>query len=86
MFCMPEYYRENIIAEHRFYVDQAIKRLLSQFAQDKIKEEANQAADAYLTRMSAYYNPDTHDPADFLERAADKRDVNRPGFDEGSNS
>jgi len=60
--------RQNWIAEHRFYVEQARKRLLSQFA--NIGEEADRAADEHIERQS--FNPDVDDPSDFHERAYEK--------------
>lgn len=69
-FQMWEPFRQNLMAEHCFYVEQAQKRLLSQF--DNIETEADKAAEEYLDKMSAYFNPDIHDPSDFYESANDK--------------
>lgn len=63
-------YRQHLIAEHRFYVEQARKRLLAQF--DNIHEEAEQAEKEFLDSMSQYFDPERHDPADFYEAAHDK--------------
>jgi hypothetical protein len=63
-------YRQHLIAEHRFYVEQAHKRLLSQF--DNIHDEAEQAEKEFLDSMSQHFDPDRHDPADFYEAAHDK--------------
>ena len=69
-FQMWEPFRQNMMAEHRFYVEQARKRLLSQF--DNLEGEADKAADEYLERGSVNFNPDAHDPSDFYEAAYDK--------------
>jgi len=67
---MWEPYRQSLMAEHRFYVEQARKRLLSQF--DNISEEADKAADEHLNSISEFFDPDTHDQGDFYESANDK--------------
>ena len=66
---MWDSHRQMLLAEHRFYVEQARKRLLSQF--DNISAEADQAADEYLASASSRFNPDTHDPSDAYETAHD---------------
>ena len=67
---MCEPFRQKLMAEHRFYVEQARKRLLSQF--DNIEGEADKAAEEYLDGMSRQFNPDIHDPSDFYEAANDE--------------
>lgn len=67
---MWEPFRQNLMVEHRFYVEQARKRLLSQFA--NIEAEAEKAAEEHLERMSLHFNPDVHDPSDFYDSANDK--------------
>lgn len=69
-FQMWEPFRQNLMAEHCFYVEQAQKRLLSQF--DNMEAEADKAAEEHLDKMSAQFNPDVHDPSDFYESAHDK--------------
>jgi hypothetical protein len=69
-FQMWEPFRQNLMAEHRFYVEQARKRLLSQF--ENIGAEADKAAEEHLEKMSMHFNPDVHDPSDFYESANDK--------------
>lgn len=69
-FQMWEPYRQDLMAEHRFYVEQARKRLLSQF--DNIDAEAKQAAEDYLHHMSVHFDPDKNDPLSFYEAAHDK--------------
>lgn len=63
-------YRQHLIAEHRFYVEQARKRLLAQF--DNIHEEADKAEKDFLDSMSQHFDPQRHDPADLYEAAHDK--------------
>ena len=67
---MWEPFRQKLMAEHRFYVEQARKRLLSQF--DKIEAEADKATEEYLEKMSFHFNPDQDDPSAFFEAAGDK--------------
>lgn len=69
-FQMWEPMRQDWMAEHRFYVEQARRRLLSQF--DNMEEEANKAAEEHLETISRDFNPDVHDEADFYEFANDK--------------
>lgn len=68
-FIMWEPFRESLIAGHKFYVEQAFGRLLSQF--NNIESEANKAAEDWLDQRGAYYDPDRHDPSDFYEAAND---------------
>lgn len=63
-------YRQHLIAEHCFYVEQAQKRLLSQF--DNIHDEAEQAEREFLDGISLHFDPERHDPADFYEAAHDR--------------
>ena len=60
-------FRQSLIDRHLFYVEQARKRLLSQF--DDIGAEANRAADEWLERSSHQFDPNRHDPASFYEAA-----------------
>lgn len=70
MFQMWQPFREMLIAQHKFYVDQAHKRLLSQF--EDMEAEADKAAEDWLERNSARFDPDRDDPASFYERAQDE--------------
>lgn len=67
LFQMSSWHRKSLIDGHHFYVDQARKRLLSQF--DNIEAEADKASDDWLERSSDRFDPDRHDPADFFEAA-----------------
>ncbi|TWD77481.1 hypothetical protein FB547_10915 [Variovorax beijingensis] len=69
-FQMWEPTRQTWMAEHRFYFEQARKRLLTQF--DNIEAEANKAAEEYLKQTSRFFNPDSDDVGDFYESANDK--------------
>jgi hypothetical protein len=68
-FQMWEPYRQSLMAEHRFYIEQAQERLLSQFG--NIEAEADKAAQAHLEHTAQYFDPDKHDPADCYETAND---------------
>ncbi len=67
LFQMWGPFRESLIEEHRFYVSQAKKRLLSQF--DNIEAEADKAADEWEKDHAHLFDPERHDPGDFGERA-----------------
>jgi hypothetical protein len=67
LFQMSEWTRRPLIQSHKFYVEQARKRLLAQF--ENIEEEAAQASEDWLTRSNDRFDPDNHDPADFYEAA-----------------
>jgi hypothetical protein len=62
-------FRESLIRAHLFYVEQARKRLLSQFGD--IEAEADKAADEWLEQNSHRFDPDRHDPGEFDEAAYD---------------
>jgi hypothetical protein len=61
--------RELRISEHRFYVEEAKSRLLSQFA--NIEAEADQAEKEHWKRSGEFFNPEWHDPGDLAEAARD---------------
>lgn len=67
---MWEPYRQQLIANQNFYVEQGRKRLLSQF-QD-VSDEADKFADEWLSRSNQWFDPDRHDPDDFQEQAYEK--------------
>lgn len=69
LFQMWGPFRESLITGHLFYVEQARKRLLSQFGD--IDGEAKKAAEAWLENAKDRFNPESHDPADFYEAAND---------------
>ena len=67
LFQMWGPFRKSLIDGHLFYVEQAHKRLLSQF--DDIEAEADRAAEEWLERSSDQFDPDRQDPGEFYERA-----------------
>ena len=69
LFQMWGPFRESLIAGHLFYVEQARKRLLSQF--EDIETEADKAAEDWLEKSSSRFDPDRHDLSDFYEAAND---------------
>lgn len=69
LFQMWGPFRQSLIDGHAFYVEQAQKRLLSQF--EDISAEADKAADDWLEKSSGWFDPDRHDPSDFYEAAND---------------
>jgi hypothetical protein len=67
LFQMWEPFRQSLMRGHLFYVEQARKRLLSQF--DDIEAEADRAAEDWLVHSGRQFDPDRHDPGDFYEAA-----------------
>ncbi|MFC3110870.1 hypothetical protein ACFQAT_28455 [Undibacterium arcticum] len=70
LFQMWEPFRQLLIEGHQFYVDQARRRLLSQF--DDIESEADKAAADWLERNSHRFDPDRYDPGAFCEAAQEE--------------
>lgn len=69
LFYMWDRYRRSLVEGHRFYVEQARKRLLGQF--DDIEAEANKAAEEWLNRQGECFDPDRHDPDALYEASWD---------------
>lgn len=69
LFQMWGPFRQSLIKSHLFYVEQARKRLLSQF--DDIEADADRAAEDWLEQSGQNFNPDRHDPGEFYEAAND---------------
>lgn len=69
LFQMWGPFRQSLIKGHSFYVEQARRRLLSQF--DDIEAEADRASDEWLEQSGRHFDPDRHDPGDFYEAAND---------------
>jgi hypothetical protein len=61
-FKMWEPFRQSLIKGHLFYVEQAQKRLLSQFAD--MEADADRAAEEWLEQSGKFFDPDRHDPGD----------------------
>lgn len=62
-------FRQSLVKGHLFYVEQARKRLLSQF--NDIEADADRAAEEWLEQSGRHFDPDRHDPGDFYETAHD---------------
>lgn len=62
--------RELFIEKHEFYVDQAKKRLLSQFG--NIDSEAQEFGKKCFFEAGRWFDPDRHDPSDFVDQAIDE--------------
>ncbi|MBG58804.1 MAG: hypothetical protein CMK46_11050 [Porticoccus sp.] len=69
LFQMWEPFRQSLIAGHLFYVEQARKRLMSQFT--NLESEADKAAEQWLRDNGHRFNPDLHSSGDFEETALD---------------
>ncbi|STQ90034.1 hypothetical protein [Iodobacter fluviatilis] len=67
LFQMYGPFRQSLIDEHLFYIEQAQKRLLSQFTD--IEKEADSAAEEWLNQHKHYFDPDRDDPGSFYETA-----------------
>ncbi len=70
LLSMYDEVRASMIRHHNFYIEQAKKRLLSQF--DDIEGEAEKYADEHLKKSSQYFDPDKHDEGSFYEDAHDE--------------
>lgn len=68
-FHLSDWRRNILIQEQLFYVDQAKKRLFSQFID--IHQEAEDVTNNWLVENENKFNPDQHNGADFLAEAAD---------------
>lgn len=68
-FHMPEWAKEQVLARHQFFLDQARARLLSQF--ENMEVDADRASDEWLSLNSHRFDPDRHDVGDFYDRASD---------------
>lgn len=67
LFQMYEPYRQQLLAEHNFYIEQARKRLLAQFAD--FESEVEEASNAWLEKRSHTFNPDFDDAGSIYEDA-----------------
>lgn len=66
---MDSGYRAQLIERHVFYVQQAKARLLDQFTDEAISEEADRTAQESWEARGQNFNPDYDDPADGAEDA-----------------
>jgi len=69
LFQMESFRRAELLEKHEFYVQHAKARLLDQFTDDAISEEADRAAEESWESRSMYFNPEYHDPDDGVEAA-----------------
>jgi len=69
LFDMWRPFRGSLLQRHRFYVEQAKRRLLSQF--ENMSAEADQFGEEWLANQNGNFNPDTDDPSDCYEEAYD---------------
>ena len=69
LFQMWGPFRQSLIKGHQFYVEQARKRVLSQF--EHMEEEADKATEEWLEQSKGRFDPDRHDSGDFYEAARD---------------
>lgn len=67
LFHMWQPAKTMLIERHKFFIEQAQKRLLSQFT--NLENEAKQAAEEWLERAGRSFNPDRDDPGSFEEAA-----------------
>lgn len=70
LFHFSDSYRQRMLNAHNFYVEQAKKRLLSQF--QNIEKEADSYGEQYLDDAGKFFDPDRHDPSDIYEQAHDE--------------
>jgi len=69
LFQMWGPFRQSLIDGHLFYVEQARKRLLTQF--ENIEAEADKASEDWLENNSHRFDPDRDDPGSFYEAAGE---------------
>ncbi|WP_417812511.1 hypothetical protein [Thalassospira alkalitolerans] len=67
LFQMWGPFRQSLIDAHLFYVEQARKRLLTQF--ENINAEADKASEDWLENNGKRFDPDRDDPGSFYEAA-----------------
>ena len=68
IFQMWGSFRQHLIAEHRFYVDQAKHRVLFVLSDADLDQAQSEFADEYLKKSGKCFDPDS-DPADYYEAA-----------------
>lgn len=68
LFYMWHVRRENLIAQHEFYVSEGKSRITEHFSDNqRLEDEAKEKAEQWLS--SVYFDPDRDDPADMYEHA-----------------
>jgi hypothetical protein len=69
LFQMWSDFRQSLIRRHEFSVEQAQKRLRSQF--ENMEAEADMAGEEGPEESGRYFDPDRHDEGSFYEAAQD---------------
>lgn len=62
-------HKNKLIEENNFFYEQAMKRLLGQFADGDMARDAERFADETYEKMGQHFNPDVHDESSFAEDA-----------------
>jgi hypothetical protein len=62
-------HKNKLIEENAFFFEQAMKRLLAQFTDQDMEQDAKRFADETYEKMGQYFNPDIHDEGSFAEDA-----------------
>lgn len=65
LFQMWEPFRQSLIGQHNFYIEQAKARLLDQFT--NMEQDAERAAEAWLDERSENFDPDRDDVGSIYE-------------------
>ena len=73
LFQMHSALRSELVSKHEFYIRQAKKRLLSQFKEEDIRQEADLEGERFLEENQRHFNPDVHDGSEFHEMAGEAR-------------
>lgn len=71
---MRPHQRITLQDKHRFYVCQAKSRMMSQFDESDIRNEADREGESFLEENKKCFNPELHDGSAFLELAGNARD------------
>lgn len=67
LFYMWDPHRKFLIDSHNFYIEQAQRRLISQF--DDINKEVDEYSEKWLDNASQYFDPEREDLDDYYESA-----------------
>lgn len=61
--------RSWVMEPREFYVKEAKRRLLSQFSDIELENQANEKAQQFMAYAEGWFNPDHHNEADVYEAA-----------------
>lgn len=79
--------RQNLIAEHKFYVSEGKRRLTDQFSdKSRLQLEADEFSNTWLERAGRHFNPDQDDEGSFHEQAYDEGVKHFAALDELGNA